>query len=70
MANKRKDHASLATNTYAPKRQRQSGPPHNNGPRLDPTYGQRGAFPGLDDSDDEPSDELSAEAIAYLRSVR
>ena len=39
-------------------------------PRLDPIYGQRSAFPGLDDPDDELQDEVSFEALAYLRSVR
>lgn len=37
-------------------------------PRHDPTYGQRGAFPGLDD--DEPLEGEDAEALAYLRMVR
>lgn len=35
--------------------------------QVDPTYGQRSFFPGLDGSTD---DDLSAEAFAYLRSVR
>jgi len=42
-------------------------------PRVNPTTGQRGALPGLDDDDDgdaEHSDELTNEALAYLRSVR
>lgn len=45
---------------------------HNHDPsqaHVDPTSGQRGALPGLDD-DAELSDELSNDAIAYLRSVR
>jgi len=41
-------------------------------PRVNPTTGQRGALPGLDDDDGdaEHSDELTNEALAYLRSVR
>ncbi len=39
--------------------------------RVDPTYGQRGAFPGLDDGSDYSGDDaLGQEALAYLRSVR
>ena len=41
-------------------------------PRVDPTYGQRGAFPGLDDFD--PDDSLfygpAADGLDYLRMVR
>jgi len=37
-------------------------------PRQDPTYGQRGAFPGLDE--DGSADGEDAEALAYLRMVR
>ena len=40
--------------------------------RIDPTYGQRGAFPGLDDSND--GDELfygpANNGLEYLRMVR
>jgi hypothetical protein len=41
-------------------------------PRIDPTYGQRGALPGLDDGYEGESDqdELSKDAMAYLRTVR
>ena len=39
--------------------------------KVDPTYGQRGAFPGLDDG---PDDELfygpADDGLAYLRMVR
>jgi hypothetical protein len=45
--------------------------------RVDPTYGQRSALPGLDDETtalwDEESltyDDTSSEALNYLRSVR
>ena len=41
-------------------------------PRIDPTYGQRGAFPGLEDIYDE--DELfygpASDGLEYLRMVR
>ena len=40
--------------------------------RIDPTYGQRGAFPGLDDSRDD--DTLfygpASDGLEYLRMVR
>lgn len=40
--------------------------------RIDPTYGQRGAFPGLDDTTD--GDELfygpASDGLEYLRMVR
>jgi len=36
----------------------------------DPMTGQRNALPGLDDSDDEIEDELTKEAVTYLRGVR
>jgi hypothetical protein len=43
-------------------------------PRVDPTYGQRGAFPGLDDEDLDSEDELfygpADDGLAYLRMVR
>jgi hypothetical protein len=45
--------------------------------RVDPTYGQRSALPGLDDEtksswDDDglSHDDSSLEALSYLRSVR
>ena len=48
-------------------------------PRLDPTYGQRGAFPGLDDENswaggEEGGEELfygpASDGLEYLRMVR
>jgi hypothetical protein len=43
-------------------------------PRIDVTYGQRSAFPGLDDSlaleDDDVQFEDEGDALEYLRSVR
>ncbi len=34
-------------------------------PRLDPTYGQRGAFPGLDDDDDDRGNERNGDGLFY-----
>lgn len=41
-------------------------------PRVDPTYGQRGAFPGLDDSnaDDALFYGPASDGLEYLRMVR
>ena len=41
-------------------------------PRIDPTYGQRGAFPGLDEpeSDDPVFYGPAADGFEYLRMVR
>jgi hypothetical protein len=44
-------------------------------PRLDPTYGQRSALPGLDNESITTGDDLGygdadAEALNYLRAVR
>ena len=39
-------------------------------PPTDPATGQRGALPGLDDSDVEFEDDLSKDAILFLRGVR
>jgi len=36
----------------------------------DPATGQRNALPGLDDSDIEFEDDLSKDAMLYLRGVR
>lgn len=43
--------------------------------RLDPTYGQRGAFPGLDDAEVEGGEEdlfygPASDGLEYLRMVR
>ena len=40
--------------------------------RIDPTYGQRGAFPGLDDSigDDDLFYGPASDGVEYLRMVR
>ena len=41
-------------------------------PRVDPTYGQRGAFPGLDDLDGERDVFYgpASDGLDYLRMVR
>lgn len=40
------------------------------GPQIDPTYGQRGAFPLDDPAEDAADDDLFVEAMTYLRGVR
>lgn len=61
------------------KRPRHSGnaaPKEGTQGRIDPTYGQRSAFPGLDEESGfgEKDDDLdygdNAEALSYLRAVR
>ena len=46
--------------------------PSSSQPRLDPTYGQRGAFPGLDDcnNDDGLFYGPASDGLEYLRMVR
>ena len=46
--------------------------PSSSQPRLDPTYGQRGAFPGLDDrnGDGELFYGPASDGLEYLRMVR
>lgn len=44
-------------------------------PRVDPTYGQRGAFPGLDDDSGGATDDTlfcgpASNGLEYLRMVR
>jgi hypothetical protein len=81
---KRKSGTQLDTDSSGPKRARQSV--DGNMPiasqsvsygRVDPTYGQRSAIPGLDDAgedvDGAESDveySVDVEALRYLRSVR
>jgi hypothetical protein len=58
------------------RREQQGSKPKQAEGKPDPTYGQRAAFPGLDDdasgqiSDDELEFEESGDALAYLRAVR
>ena len=70
MATKRKNPAeSQSQNPFPPNKKRFIGA--NNQSHTDPTTGQRGAFPGLDDEASPGSDsEQTTEALAYLRSVR
>ena len=46
--------------------------PTSSQPRIDPTYGQRGAFPGLDDfpNDDGLFYGPASDGLEYLRMVR
>lgn len=39
-------------------------------PRSDPIYGQKGAFPGLEDDDDELFYGPPSDGLEYLRMVR
>jgi hypothetical protein len=39
-------------------------------PKSDPIYGQKGAFPGLDDNDDELFYGPPSDGLEYLRMVR
>jgi hypothetical protein len=84
MANKR-DHASLvysdteestatpSTNKRQRKQHSNNRKQHNGQPGIDPTYGQRNAFP-VDSlttpSDDDLEFEDQTDALAYLRSVQ
>jgi regulator of vacuolar morphogenesis len=49
-----------------------SSTPYAIAARIDPTYGQRGAFPGLDDSngDEELFYGPASDGLEYLRMVR
>ena len=83
MAQKRKSTSNLSsTDTYT-KRARpntfsynddESTPPtYKTQPAVDPTYGQRGAFPGLDDistGDEELFYGPASDGLQYLRMVR
>ena len=79
MANKRKHVESIHESSIYNKFSRGSYAgddsnhgPGNNQPRVDPTYGQRGAFPGIDGADGE--DDLfygpASDGLEYLRMVR
>jgi hypothetical protein len=59
------------------RREQQASKPKQGGEgKPDPTYGQRVAFPGLDDdesaqiTDDDLEFEENGDALAYLRAVR
>ena len=79
MANKRKTVDSVVEPLFYNKRSRISdaGDISPRGaatvqPRVDPTYGQRGAFPGLDNVDDEEAIFYgpASDGLEYLRMVR
>ena len=80
MSNKRKNASSIFHNHSQSKRRRNSEPGDSDDdesstravqPKVDPTYGQRGAFPGLDGGEDE---QLfygpASDGLEYLRMVR
>ncbi|KAJ6079120.1 hypothetical protein N7467_008873 [Penicillium canescens] len=48
----------------------QSSPSHHERPRNNPTYGQKNAFPGLDDGGDELFYGPAEDGLEYLRMVR
>lgn len=58
------------------RREQQTSKPKQAEGKPDPTYGQRAAFPGLDDdepallTDDDLEYEENGDALAYLRAVR
>ncbi|AEO54669.1 hypothetical protein MYCTH_2297476 [Thermothelomyces thermophilus ATCC 42464] len=79
----KRDHDAVAADDSEPsqssskrRREQQSLRPKQVEGKPDPTYGQRAAFPGLDDddsaqiSDDDLEFEENSDALAYLRAVR
>lgn len=79
MGKKRKNATTSSETSYYPKRQRTSyhegdedetSSPSTTQPRVDPTYGQRGAFPGLDDDGDELFYGPANDGLEYLKMVR
>lgn len=74
MATKRKQGFDQSTPNKKSKSPNNIGGPQSSQPPLDLTYGQRGAFPGLDTEDgvgDGGSEEDSEmDALRYLKSVR
>lgn len=79
MGKKRKNAAATSDNSHYNKRQRPSyhegdedeiSSPATIQPRVDPTYGQRGAFPGLDDGGDELFYGPANDGLEYLKMVR
>jgi single-stranded DNA-binding protein len=70
------DNDSSYSSSNKRRREQQNSKPKQVEGKPDPTYGQRTAFPGLDDdgsaqiSDDDLEFEANAEALAYLRAVR
>lgn len=79
MGKKRKNGTAASDGNYYNKRQRPSyhegdedetSSPSTIQPRMDPTYGQRGAFPGLDDAGDELFYGPASDGLEYLKMVR
>lgn len=79
MGKKRKYTTATLEASYYNKRQRPSyhegdedetSGPSTIQPRVDPTYGQRGAFPGLDDDGDELFYGPASDGLEYLKMVR
>ena len=74
MATKRKQGSDQSSPTKRYKSSNNIGGAQSSQPPLDLTYGQRGAFPGLDTEDgvgDGGSEEDSEmDALRYLKSVR
>lgn len=79
----KRDHTALDSSNeenappdHFSKRRREQAPvkPKQTEARLDATYGQRAAFPGLDGpidlSDDDLEYEDAGDALSYLQSVR
>ena len=83
MGSKRSHNALAAEDNEQPsaspnkrRREQQNSKPKQSEGKPDPTYGQRAAFPGLDDddsaqiTDDDLEFEEMGDALAYLRAVR
>ncbi len=79
MSKKRKNNAATSEGASYNKRSRPSYPEGeadgtssspSTQPRVDPTYGQRGAFPGLDHDGDELFYGPASDGLEYLKMVR
>ena len=78
MTKKRKDHASFSEDSVSQKRSCQLNSndrpiiPPSNQPRIDPTYGQRSAFPdfGTGHGDEKLFYGPASDGLEYLQMVR
>ena len=79
MGKKRKNATAISDGSHYNKRQRptyyegfddKTSSPSSIQPRIDPTYGQRGAFPGIDDDGDELFYGPASDGLEYLKMVR
>ncbi len=76
MMSTKRDNTALDDASAQPpsKRRREQSSVKSREPKTDATYGQRFAFPGLDEpthpSDDDLEFEDETDALTYLRSVR